>query len=405
MSVKTQTRPDTGREGSFHTEYMRINVGPQHPSTHGVLRLVVDLDGEQIISLKPQVGYLHTGFEKTFEHRTYQQGVTYSNRMDYLHAFAHDLAYVLSVEKLMDARVPVRAQRVRVILNELNRIASHLIFFGTGLLDMGALTPFFYTQREREKILDIFEMVSGVRMNYGYFRVGGLYQDTPEGFEQRVREWYDDFLPYLDQYRNLWAGNDIVLARTKGVAIVTPEMALDNALTGPSLRASGIDLDYRKAQPYSGYEDYDFHVPVYTEGDVWARMMIRFDEMIESARIVKQAVEMLEPGPVKDPDRRISLPPRQELENSMEAVIFHFKLVTEGFHPPKGEVYVPTESARGELGYYIVSDGGSMPYRVKVHAPSLANLQSLEPSSIGGLFADMVINIASFDPVLGDVDK
>jgi NADH-quinone oxidoreductase subunit D len=325
--------------------------------------------------------------------------------MDYLHGFGHDLAYVLAVEKLMDARVPVRAQRIRVILNELNRIASHLIFFGTGLLDMGALTPFFYTQREREKILDIFELVSGVRMNYGYFRVGGLYQDTPEGFEERVEAWYHDFLAHIPQYYNLWVTNDIVLARTKGIAIVTPEMALDYALTGPSLRASGVELDFRKATPYSGYEEYDFAVPVYQEGDLWARMMIRFDEMIESARIVKQALDMLEPGPVKDPDRRISLPPRSELETSMEAVIFHFKLVTEGFHPPRGEVYVPTESARGELGYYIISDGGSMPYRVKVRAPSLANLQSLEPSSIGGLFADMVINIASFDPVLGDVDK
>jgi len=406
VSLKTPPRPaETAEQGSFSTEYMRINVGPQHPSTHGVLRLVVDLDGEQIVSLKPQIGYLHTGFEKTFEHRTYQQGVTYSNRMDYLHGFAHDLAYVLAVEKLMDARVPIRAQRVRVILNELNRIASHLIFFGTGLLDMGALTPFFYTQREREKILDIFEMVAGVRMNYGYFRVGGLYQDVPEGFEERVRAWYDDFQARLDEYRNLWVGNDIVLARTKGIAVVSRQMALDYGLTGPSLRASGVDLDFRKATPYSSYEDYDFVVPVYQEGDLWARMMIRFDEMVESARIVRQALDMLEPGPIKDPDRRISLPPRHELENSMEAVIFHFKLVTEGFHPPKGEVYVPTESARGELGYYIVSDGGSMPYRVKVRVPSLVNLQLLEPSSIGGLFADMVINIASFDPVLGDVDK
>ncbi len=405
MTIKAPPRESQSEGGSFSTEYMRINVGPQHPSTHGVLRLVVDLDGEQIVSLKPQVGYLHTGFEKTFEHRTYQQGVTYSNRMDYLHGFGHDLAYVLAVEKLMDSRVPVRAQRVRVILNELNRIASHLIFFGTGLLDMGALTPFFYTQREREKILDIFEMVSGVRMNYGYFRIGGLYQDTPEGFEEAVQAWYDDFWPRLDEYRRLWVGNDIVLARTKGVAVVPREMALDYALTGPSLRASGVGLDFRKAQPYSGYEDYSFDVPVYEEGDLWARMMIRFDEMVEAARIVKQALDLLEPGPVKDPDRRISLPPRHELENSMEAVIFHFKLVTEGFHPPMGEVYVPTESARGELGYYVVSDGGSMPYRVKVRAPSLANLQSLEPSSIGGLFADMVINIASFDPVLGDVDK
>lgn len=393
----------TGTE--FHTEHMRINVGPQHPSTHGVLRLVVDLDGERIHDLKPQIGYLHTGFEKTMENRTYQQCVTYSNRMDYVFGFGHDLAYVLSAEKLMGAQVPVRAQRIRVILTELNRIASHLVFFGTGLLDMGALTPFFYTMREREDILDIFEMVSGVRMNYGYFRVGGLYQDTPEGFEEAVGNFVRKFPRYLDEYTTFFMNSAIVNARTKGVCVLSAEDAVDLGVTGPNLRASGVALDYRKAQPYSGYEDYSFSVPVYTEGDIWARINIRFDEMRESLSIIEQALDMLEPGEVKDPDRRISLPPRHELENSMEAVIFHFKLVTEGFHPPKGEVYVPTESARGELGYYIVSDGGSMPYRVKVRVPSLVNLQALAPTSRGTLFADMVINIASFDPVLGDVDK
>jgi len=391
--------------GAFETKRMRINVGPQHPSTHGVLRLVVDLEGERIVSLKPYVGYLHTGFEKTMENRTYQQCVTYSNRMDYVNGFAHDLAYVLAVEKLLDARVPVRAQRIRVILVELNRIASHLVFFGTTLLDMGALTPFFYCMREREKILDIFEAVCGVRMNYGYFRVGGLRQDVPESFEPMVREFVRTFPDYLDQYKDLFMGNDILLARTKGVGVLTRQQAIDYCLTGPSLRACGVPLDFRKAAPYSGYQDYDFDVPCYDDGDIWARMQVRMDEMHESLKIVRQALEMLEPGPTIDPDRRISLPPRSELETSMEAVIFHFKLVTEGFHPPKGEVYVPTESARGELGYYIASDGGSMPYRVKVRAPSLANLQSLEVSSKGGLFADMVINIASFDPVLGDVDK
>ena len=391
--------------GAFETKRMRINVGPQHPSTHGVLRLVVDLEGERIVSLKPYIGYLHTGFEKTMENRTYQQCVTYANRMDYVNGFAHDLAYVLAAEKLLDARVPVRAQRVRVILVELNRIASHLVFFGTTLLDMGALTPFFYCMREREKILDIFEAVSGVRMNYGYFRVGGLYRDVPENFEPMVRDFVRTFPAYLEQYKDLFMGNDILEARTRGVAVLTRQQALDWCLTGPSLRASGVPLDFRKAAPYSGYQDYDFDVPCYDDGDIWARMQVRMDEMHESLRIVAQAIDMLEPGPTIDPDRRISLPPRHELENSMEAVIFHFKLVTEGFHPPKGEVYVPTESARGELGYYIASDGGSMPYRVKVRAPSLANLQSLEVSSRGGLFADMVINIASFDPVLGDVDK
>ncbi len=407
MATKPPEQRAVGTEGlgAFETKRMRINVGPQHPSTHGVLRLVVDLEGERIVSLKPYVGYLHTGFEKTMENRTYQQCVTYSNRMDYVNGFAHDLAYVLGVEKLMDARVPVRAQRIRVILVELNRIASHLVFFGTTLLDMGALTPFFYCMREREKILDIFEAVCGVRMNYGYFRVGGLRQDVPESFEPMVRDFVRTFPAYLEQYKDLFMGNDILQARTRGVGVLTRQQAIDYCLTGPSLRASGVPLDFRKAAPYSGYQDYDFDVPCYDDGDIWARMQVRMDEMHESLRIVQQAVDMLEPGPTIDPDRRISLPPRSELETSMEAVIFHFKLVTEGFHPPKGEVYVPTESARGELGYYIASDGGSMPYRVKVRAPSLANLQSLEVSSLGGLFADMVINIASFDPVLGDVDK
>jgi len=399
----TVTREE--RHGEFETRFMRINVGPQHPSTHGVLRLVVDLDGEEIVGIKPQIGYLHTGFEKTMENRTYQQCVTYSNRMDYLHGFAHDLAYVLSVEKLMDARVPDRAQRIRVALNELNRIASHLVFIGTGLLDMGALTPFFYTMREREMLLDIFEMVCGVRMNFGYFRVGGLYRDVPDEFFPAVDTFLEIFPRMIVQYERLFAKNDIFVNRLKNVGVLSRETALDWGLTGPSLRASGVPLDFRKAAPYSGYQDYDFDVPTYDAGDALSRMLIRIDEMRESMKIVRQAVDRMEPGPIRDPDRRISLPPRSELEDSMEAVIFHFKLVTEGFHPPRGEVYVATESARGELGYYIVSDGGSMPYRVKVRVPSLINLQSLEPACIGGLFADMIVNIASLDPIMGDVDK
>ncbi|MEX2502701.1 MAG: NADH dehydrogenase (quinone) subunit D [Trueperaceae bacterium] len=393
------------RHGDFETKHMRINVGPQHPATHGVLRLVVDLDGERIATLSPRIGYLHTGFEKTMEHRPYQQGVTYSNRMDYLHGFGHDLAYVLSVEKLMDARIPDRAQRIRVILTELNRIASHLMFFGTGILDMGALTPFFYCMRERERILDIFELVCGVRMNYGYFRVGGLGRDVPDEFDDAVRSFVRDFPAAMRQYRRLFEKNPIFVNRTRGVGVMSREVALDVGLTGPAARASGVNLDFRKAAPYSGYEQYDFEVPVFEEGDANARFMIRMLEMEQSLRIVQQALDALEPGPIRDPDRRISLPPREELETSMEAVIFHFKLVTEGFHPPIGEVYVPTESARGELGYYLVSDGGSMPYRIKVRVPSLINLQALEPTCIGGLFADMVVNIATLDPVLGDVDK
>ena len=317
------------------------------------------------------------------EHRTYQQGVTYSNRMDYLHGFGHDLAYVLSAEKLIGAQLPIRAQRIRVILNELNRIASHLVFFGTGILDMGALTLFFYTMRERERILDLFEMVCGVRMNYGYFRVGGLSRDLPDGFEEATRGFTQAFPKMLKQYAAMFAKNDIFVNRTKGVGLISKETALDYGLTGPSLRASGVPLDFRKAQPYSSYEDYDFDVPTSEVGDAYTRFMMRFYEMEESLKIIEQALDLLEPGPIRDPDRRISLPPRSELETSMEAVIFHFKLVTEGFHPPRGEVYVPTESARGELGYYLVSDGGSMPYRVKVRVPSLINLQSLEPACLG----------------------
>lgn len=399
------TELSSERHGDFETKLMRINVGPVHPATHGVLRLVIDLDGERIVGLSPRIGYLHTGFEKTMENRTWQQVVTYTNRMDYAHSMGHDLAYVLSAEKLLDARVPERAQVVRVLLTELNRIASHLIFLGTGLLDMGALTPFFYTMRERERVFDILEMVTGVRMNYGYYRVGGLSHDLPEGFEAKVQAFIDDFPAKLEQYQLLYAKNDIWLNRTKGIGVLSRETALEYGLTGPSARASGVNLDFRKATPYSGYETYDFDVPVMEEGDAHARLTLRALEMEQSLRIVQQALDRLEPGPVKDPDRRISLPPRQELETSMEAVIFHFKLVTEGFHPPKGEVYVPTESARGELGYYLVSDGGSMPYRVKVRTPSLPNLQSLEPASVDGMFADMIVNIATIDPVMGDVDK
>jgi len=408
MTTKTPERAQvlsTERHGDFETKLMRINVGPVHPATHGVLRLVIDMDGERIVRLSPRIGYLHTGFEKTMENRTWQQVVTYTNRMDYAHSMGHDLAYVLAAEKLIDARVPERAQRVRVLLTELNRIASHLIFLGTGLLDMGALTPFFYTMRERETIFDILEMVTGVRMNYGYYRVGGLSKDLPDGFEEAVRAFIDDLPGKLEQYQALYAKNDIWLNRVKGVGVISREAALEHGLTGPSARASGVNLDFRKAKPYSGYEDYDFDVPVREEGDAHARLTMRMLEMEQSLRIVQQALDRLEPGPIRDPDRRISLPPRQELETSMEAVIFHFKLVTEGFHPPKGEVYVPTESARGELGYYLVSDGGSMPYRVKVRTPSLPNLQSLEPMCVGGMFADMIVNIATVDPVMGDVDK
>ncbi len=389
----------------LHTEMMSLNVGPQHPSTHGVLRLVVDMDGEYVVKVVPHMGYLHTGFEKTMEHRTYQQNVTYAPRTDYLHCFGHELAYVLSAEKLLGAEVPERATTVRVILHELGRIHSHLVFVGTGLLDLGALTPFFYAFREKEAVQDLFEEVCGYRMNQGYFRVGGLSRDVPEDWPAHVRAFIDIFDRKVDEYETLFAENPIFLDRAKGIGVIPREVALDLGLTGPNLRASGVALDHRKANPYCDYETYDFNVPVSEDGDSLARFVLRLQEFRESARIIRQALDRLQPGPVKDPNRKISLPPRQELETSMEAVIHHFKLVTEGFHPPVGEVYVPVETARGEVGYYIVSDGGSMPYRVKIRAPSFVNLQCLEYACVGGQFADLITVLASIDPVLGDVDR
>jgi NADH-quinone oxidoreductase subunit D len=395
-----------GQTGALlHTEIMSLNVGPQHPSTHGVLRLVVDMDGEYVVKVTPHMGYLHTGFEKTFEHRTYQQGVTYAPRTDYLHCFGHELSYVLSVEKLLSAEVPERATTVRVILHELGRIHSHLVFVGTGLLDLGALTPFFYAFREKESCQDLFEAVCGYRMNQGYLRVGGLSRDIPEGWPAMVSRFLDQMEKGVQEYTTLFAENPIFQDRARGVGVIPPEVALDLGLTGPNLRASGVPLDNRKDNPYCGYETYDFNVVTSQDGDSLARFNMRLWEFGESIKIIRQALARLRPGPVKDPNRKISLPPRQELETSMEAVIHHFKLVTEGFHPPVGEVYVPTESARGEVGYYIVSDGGSMPYRVKIRAPSFVNLQALEYACVGAQFADLITILATIDPVLGDVDR
>ena len=389
----------------LHTEERVLNVGPQHPSTHGVLRLVIHMDGEYITKVQNHMGYLHTGFEKTFENRTYQQGVTYAPRTDYLHCFGHELAYVLGVEKLIGAEVPARAQLVRVILHELGRIHSHLVMIGTGMLDLGALTLLFYCFREKEALQDLFEDVCGYRMNQGYFRVGGLSQDIPDGWASSVKAFASNFDSAVDEYQAMFLSNPIFLARTQGVGIISAEQAIDWGLTGANLRASGVALDQRKANPYSGYEQFEFEIPSATAGDTFERFRMRLEEMRESAKIVLQALERLEPGPVKDPNRKVSLPPREELETSMEAVIHHFKLVTEGFHPPVGEVYVPIESARGEVGYYIISDGGSMPYRVKIRAPSFVNLQALEYAGVGGQFADLIAVLASLDPVMGDVDR
>ncbi|VCU53738.1 NADH-quinone oxidoreductase subunit 4 [Thermus thermophilus] len=395
--------PEEAKE--LRTEVMTLNVGPQHPSTHGVLRLMVTLSGEEVLEVVPHIGYLHTGFEKTMEHRTYLQNITYTPRMDYLHSFAHDLAYALAVEKLVGAVVPPRAETIRVILNELSRLASHLVFLGTGLLDLGALTPFFYAFRERETILDLFEWVTGQRFHHNYIRIGGVKEDLPEEFVPELKKFLEVMPHRIDEYEALFAESPIFYERARGVGVIPPEVAIDLGLTGGSLRASGVNYDVRKAYPYSGYETYTFDVPLGEKGDVFDRMLVRIREMRESVKIIKQALERLEPGPVRDPNPQITPPPRPLLETSMEAVIYHFKHYTEGFHPPKGEVYVPTESARGELGYYIVSDGGSMPYRVKVRAPSFVNLQSLPYACKGEQVPDMVAIIASLDPVMGDVDR
>lgn len=400
-----QTSSLTGGSGLLHTETMRLNVGPQHPSTHGVLRVVVDMEGEYVKRVEPHIGYLHTGFEKTMENRTYAQNFTFAPRMDYLHGFGYELAYALPVEQLVGAEVPDRAREIRVLLVELNRISSHLVFLGTGLLDLGALTPFFYTFVEREAILDIFEAIGGQRLHQGFFRVGGVAKDTPDGFEAMVKAFLDTFDSKVDDYEKLFKSNPLFLERTQNCGVLTPEVALDLGITGPNLRASGVALDHRKTTPYSGYEQYDFNVPVGSSGDSFDRFVVRVQEMRESAKICRQVLTRLKPGQIQDPNRKISLPPRAELETSMEAVIHHFKLVTEGYHPPKGEAYVPTESARGELGAYIISDGGSMPYRIHFRSPSFVNLQALPVIGIGGLFADLITVIASLDPVMGDVDR
>lgn len=389
----------------LRTEVMTLNVGPQHPSTHGVLRVVVTLSGEEVLDLVPHIGYLHTGFEKNMENRTYTQVITYTPRMDYLHSFAHDLAYALVVEKLVGAAVPPRAETIRIILNELSRLASHLVFLGTGLLDLGALTPFFYAFRERETILDLFEWVTGQRFHHNYIRIGGVKEDLPEEFVPELKKLLQVLPHRIDEYEALFAESPIFYERARGVGVIPPEVAINLGLTGGSLRASGVNYDVRKAYPYAGYDTYQFDVPLGEHGDVFDRMIIRIREMRESVKIIQQALERLEPGPVRDPNPQITPPPRHLLETSMEAVIYHFKHYTEGFHPPKGEVYVPTESARGELGYYIVSDGGSMPYRVKVRAPSFVNLQSLPYACKGEQVPDMVAIIASLDPVMGDVDR
>jgi NADH-quinone oxidoreductase subunit D len=392
-------------ERAHKGETILLNMGPQHPSTHGVLRLLLELDGETVVNCIPDVGFLHTGIEKNIEAKTYEKSETMTDRLDYLNTMGNNLAYCLAVEKLVDLDVPERAQAIRVIYTELQRIASHLVWLGTAGLDLAAMSIFLYCFREREKILDIMEMSSGQRMMTTYFRPGGLWRDTTAEFEPAVRAFIDTFSKQVDEYEGLLSNNPIFLDRTKNIGKLTGKDAIAWGVTGPSLRGSGVKYDLRKEEPYSGYEQYDFDIPTYEEGDVYARYRVRIDEFRQSLRIVRQALDKLPKGPFRSNNRKFVPPPRAELGNSMEAVIHHFKLWTEGFPAPKASVYVPVESPRGELGVFLEGDGGPKPYRCYWRTPSFVNLQILPMLSKGHFVADLVAIIGSIDIVLGDVDR
>jgi NADH-quinone oxidoreductase subunit D len=395
----------TGMQIDDPEENLLLSMGPQHPSTHGVLRLLLELDGETVVNLAPDIGFLHTGVEKTMESKTYTKGLVLTDRMDYLSPMSNNLGYIMAVEKLLDVGVTPRAEVIRVILSELARIASHLVWLGTHALDLAAMTVFLYCFREREYILDLFEMVAGQRMMVSYFRPGGLWRDLPDEFVPAVRHFLDFFPSKIADYEALLKNNPIFLRRTKGIGVMSGEDAIAWGLTGPSLRASGVDLDYRKAQPYLNYDKYDFDVPVKEEGDVYARYRCRIQEFWESMRIIEQALDNLPDGPVNINNPKIVPPPRSELGRSMEAVIHHFKLWTEGFTVPEGYVYQTVESPRGEFSCYLRSDGTAKPARVHFRTPSYVNLASLPQMAKNRFLADVVALIGSIDIVLGDIDR
>src|SRR5258706_91065 len=395
VQLNERTRRDT----------MTINMGPQHPSTHGVLRLVLTLDGETIVKAMPDIGYLHTGIEKTGEAKSYFKSLVLTDRMDYLAPLCNNLGYSLAVEKLLGIDVPPKARAARVVLAELQRIASHLVWLGSSAIDLGAQSVFLYCFREREVILDIFELCSGVRMMTSYIMPGGLQADLPPGFDARVREFLEMFPAKLREYHGLLTNNRLWIDRTKGIARLSAGDAVALGCTGATLRGSGVAYDVRKFYPYSGYERYDFDIPVGSNGDVFDRYLVRLLEMEQSLRIVRQALDGMPEGAWQVDDPKIVPPPKYEISSNMEALIHHFKLYTEGFRVPAGEVYVRTESPKGELGFYLVSDGGPRPYRMHVRAPSFANLQALPTMIKGQMIADVVAAIGSIDIVLGEVDR
>jgi NADH-quinone oxidoreductase subunit D len=384
---------------------MILNMGPQHPSTHGVLRLLLEIDGETVIKCIPDIGYLHTGIEKTCEAKFYQQVVTLTDRIDYLCPMTNNLAYCLAVEKLIQLEIPPRAQYIRVLLNELTRINSHLVWLGTHALDIGAMTVFLYCFRERELLLKIFENVAGQRMMTSYFRIGGVALEPPLDFWTKVKDFIDKFPSRVDEYEGLLTSNPIWIERTRGVAYISAEDCIALGVTGPSARGSGVDWDLRRDMPYSSYEKFKFKVPVSKDGDVYARYLLRVQELRESNSIARQALEGMPEGPYKSDSPKIVLPDREKMKTEMEALIYHFKIVTEGFTVPPGEVYHAVESPRGEMGYYVRSDGTAKPYRVHMRAACFANLQALEKLCVGRLLADVVAAIGSIDIVLGEIDR
>jgi NADH-quinone oxidoreductase subunit D len=386
-------------------ETMTVNMGPQHPSTHGVLRLVIELDGEIIEKITPHIGYLHRGIEKLSEHRTYHQTIPLTDRMDYLAPMSNNLGYVLAVEKLLGIEIPERAETVRVILAELTRLKSHLVWIACHALDIGAMTVFIYAFREREKIMELYEKISGARMTSNYFRVGGLSSDVYSGFEKDVQEIIDTFPGYIDTYEALLTKNTIWLQRTIGNGVISAEDAIDAGITGPALRGSGVDWDLRRDNPYSGYEKYSFKVPVGEKCDTFDRYKVRLVEMREAIKIVSQALKALKPGPVLADQPQVCYPPKENVYNSIEGLIHHFKIASEGFPVPEGEVYQGVENPKGELGYYIVSDGSNKPYRMRVRPPSFVNLSAIEKMAKGAMIADLVAVIGTLDIVLGEIDR
>jgi NADH-quinone oxidoreductase subunit D len=392
-------------EGDLHDELFTINIGPHHPATHGVLRLLTTLEGEIVRDVKPIIGYVHTGIEKSCEDQQYWKAITFVERMDYLAYYYNAMAFCMAVERLLEEEVPPRAQYLRVLHMELNRIASHLFWIATAALDIGAVTMLWWGCRDRDLVLDLFEMSSGQRIHTRYFQVGGVIEDIPPGFEAKTREFLKVMPRRLDQYLSLLDRNEIWLQRTKGTGVVPVERLLELGVTGPLLRAAGHPWDLRKATPYSSYDQFDFNVPVGTVGDNYDRFRVRIEEMRQSIAIVEQALDGLPEGPYITQNRKVALPPRHELATSMEALIHHFKLVTEGFRVPPGETYAAVESPRGELGCFVLADGSARPARVHMRDPSFVNLQALPDMAKDGLIADFIASVAMLDPILGGVDR